>query len=106
MNIIFVFYHTSLKGCRGIVFTHAVQMGWQVGGVSAFLHSELRMMDTEMPFHDLIPANMIKILMPNSLYMQDTYGRGPRENIFSSNHHCYITFSYINFALNYLYLIL
>ena len=26
------FYPTALKGCRGIVFTHGVQMGWWAGG--------------------------------------------------------------------------
>ena len=29
------FYHTALEGCRGIVFTHGVQMGRRVGGRSA-----------------------------------------------------------------------
>ena len=24
-----LFHPTALKGCRGIVFTHGVQMGWQ-----------------------------------------------------------------------------
>ena len=28
------FYPTALKGCRGIVFTHGVRMGGQVGGNS------------------------------------------------------------------------
>ena len=27
-----IFYPTALKGCRGIVFTHGVQMGGRVGG--------------------------------------------------------------------------
>ena len=27
-----VFYPTALKGCRGIVFTHGVQMGIWAGG--------------------------------------------------------------------------
>ena len=29
---VFSFYPTALKGCRGIVFTHGVRMGWRAGG--------------------------------------------------------------------------
>ena len=30
--VLLFYYPTALKGCRGIVFTHGVRMGWRLGG--------------------------------------------------------------------------
>ena len=33
------FYPTTLKGCRGIVFTHGVRMGGRAGGRKKFVRA-------------------------------------------------------------------